>query len=76
MDQAFPTIPELPSDLGNPMAGAAAAGILAGMGIIWFVMMLVFYVYYGVCLMKIAKKAGISDGWWAWVPILNVLLML
>jgi len=73
MEEVFPTIPDFPT---TGMPDAATAGILAGMGIMWFVMILVFYVYYGVCLMKMAKKVGLSDGWWAWIPILNVLLML
>ena len=34
---------------------------------------LVFYAY---CLQKIGQRAGTPGTWWAWVPILNVLLML
>lgn len=26
--------------------------------------------------MKIAEKTGTENGWWAWIPILNILLML
>ncbi len=34
------------------------------------------YVYYSVCLMAIAQKTGTENGWMAWVPILNLLLMV
>jgi hypothetical protein len=40
------------------------------------VFMLLFYVFFGYCLMVIAQKTGHGDnGWWGFIPILNVLLM-
>lgn len=36
---------------------------------------LAFYVYSAICLMLLAKKTGTSNGWMAWIPILNVYLM-
>ena len=36
---------------------------------------LVFYVLFAIPLMKIGNKKG-KTGWFAWVPILNVILML
>ncbi len=56
-------------DGGNAIAGCFA-------GIIPLIMAVVFYVYYGYCFMIIAQKTGTPDEWWAWVPILNILLML
>ena len=39
--------------------------------------MLVFYVVTAYCLMVIAQKTGHEDkGWWAFIPILNLLLMI
>ncbi len=47
------------------------------------VMMLVFvvfaiaaYVYFALALQTIAKKTNTENAWWAWVPILNAILML
>ena len=43
---------------------------------IMMVVMLVVYVFFGYCLMVIAQKTGHGDnGWWGFIPILNVLLM-
>jgi hypothetical protein len=36
----------------------------------------VFYIYAAVCVMKIAEKTNTPDAWWAWVPILNVVLLI
>lgn len=59
---------------------AAAAGAFAGLAIGFAVFMILFalaiYVYYSICLMKIAKKTGTSNGWFAWIPILNLILMI
>lgn len=54
------------------MEPAAAAAI----GIIYFILIIIFYVYFAICLMKIAKKTNTENGWFAWIPILNVFLML
>ncbi len=34
------------------------------------------YVYTAYCLSAIAKKTGTPNEWWAWIPVLNILLML
>lgn len=34
------------------------------------------WVYYAYCLQKIAERTGTGRTWWAWVPVLNVFLML
>jgi len=54
------------------MEPAAAAAIR----IIYFIVFVVGYVYFAICLMKIAKKTDTENGWFAWIPILNVFLML
>ena len=44
---------------------------------VMLVFMLVFYVVTAYCLMVIAQKTGHEDkGWWAFIPILNLLLMI
>ena len=37
---------------------------------------LAVYVFFAVCLMTIANKLGAENSWWAWIPILNFILML
>lgn len=32
------------------------------------------YLYAAVCLMVIAQKLGADNAWWAWIPILNLIL--
>ena len=39
--------------------------------------MIIGYVYMAVCLMIIANKTGHTENsWFAWIPILNIILML
>ena len=54
----------------------AAASIIGG--VLFFVLILVvaYYIYMAICLSRIAKKTNTSDAWFAWVPILNILLMI
>ncbi len=55
----------------------AAAGLLAG-GMFMMVMVgvVIAYIIMGVSLMTIANKLGQKEkSWWAWVPILNLLLL-
>jgi len=64
-------------DPGIYEAGShAGVAIFAGVMIFTLIISLAFYIYIAIALMKIAKKAGVSNGWFAWVPILNVILML
>jgi len=57
-----------------------AAGAIAAFGILFFLFILIFalglYAYVSFCLMKIADKLSVPDSWWAWVPILNILLLV
>lgn len=34
-----------------------------------------FYVFYGYCLMLLARKTNTQNGWMAFVPLLNIYLM-
>ena len=51
-------------------------GLGAAFGATFLLIILVFYAYMAICFMKIAEKTGTENGWWAWIPILNFLLML
>ena len=60
----------------DEMAGVAAAGAIGVMMIVFFVIFAAIYVYFALALSTIAKKTNTPNPWWAWVPILNVLLMI
>ena len=36
---------------------------------------LALYAYVALCMMKIAEKTNTENGWWAWIPILNIVLL-
>lgn len=44
--------------------------------LVWLVVVLGFYVYLALCLMTIARKTNTPNGWMAWIPIVNVFLLL
>jgi hypothetical protein len=37
---------------------------------------LIFYIYFAIALQAIAGKTGTANGWWAWIPILQIVLSL
>jgi Family of unknown function (DUF5684) len=56
----------------------AAAGIafLGAFMMVFVVIGLAFYVYYALALQTIAKKTNTENAWLAWIPIINIILML
>jgi hypothetical protein len=54
---------------------AMAAQMAAAYMVPLFVFCLLFYIYGAVILMTLAKKTGTPNGWMAWVPIANGVLM-
>ncbi len=52
---------------GMPFVGAFLFGVLA--------VVIVVYVITAISLMKLAKRTKTENGWFAWIPLLNVLLM-
>lgn len=54
-------------------AGVMAAGVMALFMLVFFG---AIYLYTSLALQTIAKKTNTENAWWAWVPIINVLLML
>ena len=54
-------------------AGAAVLGVMM---LVFVVFALAAYVYFALALQTIAKKTNTENAWWAWVPILNAILML
>lgn len=58
---------------GGGAAGLAALGAFMG---VFFLIALAFYVYMALALMTIAKKTNTANAWLAWIPIVNIFLML
>ncbi len=52
------------------------AGAMAGFGVAQCIISLVIYVFVAFALMTIAEKTNTENGWFAWIPILNIILML
>lgn len=66
-------IPVFADDGPSNAAGFAAMG---AMMLFALVIGIAAYVYFALALQTIAKKTGAENAWWAWVPILQILLML
>ena len=54
-----------PTENPNPMFGT---GLLVGIIVAWC--------FVAFCLQTIAKKTNTDNGWFAWIPILNYVLMV
>jgi len=54
-------------------AAAAAIGVMMLVFLLFFA---VFYVYFALALQTIAKKTNTENPWLAWIPIVNIILML
>jgi Family of unknown function (DUF5684) len=63
------------ADDSGPGAGTAAAA-MGAMFLFMIVIGIAAYVYFALALQAIAKKTNTENAWWAWVPILQVILML
>jgi hypothetical protein len=54
---------------------AATSASMAG-SFASFVFFIAFYAYFAVALQTMAKKTNTPNGWMAWIPLLNVYLLL
>ena len=64
-------------DLTEATAGAGILAVLFG-GVMLFVSIicsLAMYIYMSLTLMKTAQKLGAENAWYAWIPILNGVLL-
>jgi len=50
--------------------------LLGGFIFIFCIILLVAYVYHALALQTIATKTNTENPWFAWIPILNIILML
>jgi len=63
-------------DIEGSFPALAAGKVRAMILIVSLAIILIFYIYYALCLQFIAKKTNTSNGWMAWVPVLNLFLTL
>jgi len=52
------------------------AALLGGFLFIFCIIFLVAYVYHALALQTIATKTNTENAWFAWIPILNLILMI
>jgi hypothetical protein len=62
--------------MDNNLGGAASAGLMAGFFGVFCIIYLVIYLYFSLCIYKIAKKCGVESAWLAWIPIVQIVPML
>jgi Family of unknown function (DUF5684) len=55
----------------DPAVGAAFGAVM----LFWMLLWIAIYVYFAIVLMKIAKKTNTPNGWFAWIPFLNLYLI-
>jgi len=51
-------------------------GWVLGFIIFFIIVFFALYIYMALALMAIAKRTKTKEPWFAWIPILNILLML
>ena len=56
--------------------GGAMLAALGAMMFFFFIFALAMYVYTALALQTIAKKTNTENAWLAWIPIVNIILML
>jgi len=69
----------IPGSVAFAQEGGEEAALFAALGAFMMVFLFFFvaiYVYMALALSTIAKKTNTDNAWWAWVPIINILLML
>lgn len=66
---AIPAFADQPNGALGPAMGAVFLMIM-------FLIFIALYVYFALALQTIAKKTNTENDWWAWVPILQAVLML
>lgn len=55
---------------------AMPVAIVGAFLMVYIVVMLAFYIYFSYSLMVIARKTSTENEWMAWIPIINIILML
>lgn len=47
-------------------------GLVAGLGIMMYLIAFLFYIFFSLCLFLIAKKLNVPNPWTAWIPLIQV----
>ncbi len=61
---------------GSRSGDAAVVAALGAFALVFVVIGLAAYVYMALALSTIAKKTNTENPWMAWIPIINIILML
>jgi hypothetical protein len=56
-------------------SGAGLGGFMALFAAMW-IFILAIYIYSAICYMAVAKRTNTPNGWFAFIPVLNMILML
>lgn len=75
MPQVVPSFPEMQKMEPGQMQGPVAA-MLAGFMMFFVIFIVVLYVYYSLCLFRIAKKLNIEAAWIAWIPVIQIWIIV
>jgi len=59
----------------NNSSGAGAALLGGAFLMVFLGIFAVFYIYTALALQTIAQKTNTENGWMAWIPIINIVLM-
>jgi len=62
-------------ELATAMGFGALGAFIAAFFIIFLIVAIALYVYSALALMAIAKRTKTENGWLAWIPIGNLVLM-
>jgi hypothetical protein len=60
---------------GTTVPGTPLGAMMGAMIVVFILIALAFYIYAALALMFIAKKTKTKNGWFAFIPILNIYLM-
>jgi hypothetical protein len=59
-----------------PEAAIGALALFSGIFLTMLVLAVIVYIIVALSLMRIAKRTNTENAWFAWIPILNLILML
>jgi hypothetical protein len=72
----IPLVSAFAQDTDTPRIPTGGLLAMTGFLIVCLVMTLVMYVYMALALQTIATKTNTENAWLAWIPIVNIILML
>lgn len=57
------------------MSSDAGAGVVAAFGAMFWMFIIAAYLFFAYTQYRIAQKAGCNNAWWAFIPIMNMILL-